>query len=208
MNIATVLYQSDRLAQLGLTSDVFRGALEMGEVARRTCTENDPAVSRGSLVWGRTTRGLREGLALLGWRAFTTKAQLELVVSPDGKLAIYVSAGDEWTGRSGGTPKTKCRKGAATTAVIEQNHNQLSLFGTPEPIVQEPVDCVTWIFLIHRGVAEVRSELSLPVGQGAGGKVEAWAERIILEPIGLAGPVISDDQGPDIDVDVSRRLKS
>jgi len=197
----------DRLAVLGLTVDALRDAVGMGEAARNSCTANDPAIAPGFLAWAKTTRGLRDGLAPADWRR-SSDGGLETVVSPDGKLAIVVATGDEATGRIAGSPKTKYSKGPATAAAIEQN--QLSfLFATPEPIVPGPVpsERVTWLLLIARGTDEVRCELSLPKAIGDDGKVETWAERIILEPVGCdAEPAVTPaDQEPDIVVEVSRR---
>lgn len=198
----------DRLAQLGLTIEVLREAVAMGEAARNSCTANDPVIAPGFLAWARTTRGLRDCLAVPGWQR-SSDGGLETVVSPEGKLAIAVATGDDATGRIGGSPKTKYSKGPATAAAIEQN--QLSfLFADSAPIVPGPVptERVTWLLLIARGTEEVRCELSLPKAIGDDGRVESWSERIILGPIGRDGePTVTPaDQEPDIVVEVSRRV--
>jgi hypothetical protein len=76
----------DRLAQLGLTADVLRDAVAMGEAARNSCTDNDPLIAPSLFAWVRTTRGLRDGLAPKGWQR-SRDGGLETVVAPDGKLA-------------------------------------------------------------------------------------------------------------------------
>lgn len=210
MNI-TVLHDTaeviDRLAQLGLTVEVLRDAVAMGEAARNACTANDPTIAPGFFAWARTTRGLRDVLAPGGWRR-SRDGGLETVVDPEGKLAIAVATGDDATGRIGVAPKTKSPKGPATAAAIEQN--QMSLFADPDPVVSLPVPAerVTWLLLIARGIDEVRCELSLPEAIGEGGKVEEWSERIILEPVRRDGePTVTPaDQEPDIVVEVSRRV--
>lgn len=200
---------ADRLAQLGLTVHVLRDAVAMGEAARNSCTPNDPAIAPGLFAWARTTRGLRDGLALADWRR-GSDGGLETVVSPDSKLAIAVATGDDATGRIGATPKTKYSKGPTTAAAIQQN--QLSFFfATREPIVPGPGSAgrVTWLLLITRGTDEVRCELSLPSAIREDGKIESWSERIILEPVGLdREPTVTPaDQEPNIVVEVSRRLR-
>jgi hypothetical protein len=196
----------DRLAQLGLSADALREAVEMGEAARNSCTANDPAITPGFLAWARTTRGLRELLAPEDWRR-SNEGGLETTVAPDGNLALAVATGDDSTGRAGASPKTKYSKGPATVAAVEQN--QLSLFESLEPIVPgpAPTDRVTWLLLIARGGREVRCELSLPAAIGDDGRVEVWAERIILEPVSRdPEPTVNPvDQEPEIVVEVSRR---
>jgi hypothetical protein len=59
---------ADRLEQLGLTSEVLREAVAAGNVARSTCTADDPATAPGYFAWARATRFLRESLASAGWR--------------------------------------------------------------------------------------------------------------------------------------------
>lgn len=87
---------TDRLAMLGLTVDVLRDAVAMGEAARNSCTANDPSIAPGFLAWAKTTRGLRDALAPANWRR-SSDGGLEAILSPDGNLAIVVATGDEGT---------------------------------------------------------------------------------------------------------------
>lgn len=198
---------TDRLAMLGLTVDVLRDAVAMGEAARNSCTANDPSIAPGFLAWAKTTRGLRDALAPANWRR-SSDGGLEAILSPDGNLAIVVATGDEGTGRIDGSPKTKYPKGPATAAAIEQNQLTFA-FAMPQAIIREPASAerVTWLLLIARGRNEVRCELSLPKAIGDDGKVEAWSERIILEPVGCDTELVVTplDQEADIVVEVSRR---
>lgn len=198
-----------RLKDMGLSIEILQDAVAMGESARASCTENDPAIVPGLLAWARTVRGLRELLKPEGWCG-SRAGGLETVVSPDGKLAIAVATGDESTGFCGSTPKTKYPRGPSTEAAIEQN--QLPFFEEPEKRVAEltPSDRVTWLLLISSSpdTNDIRCELSLPNSIGDNGKVEQWSERILL-------PTVRRDPEPtllpahdesEIVVEVSRRV--
>lgn len=198
---------ADRLALLDLSADLLRDAVAMGEAARNSCTENDAISTPGFLAWSRTLRGLRELLAPMGWSKEVDRG-FETTVAPNGKFAVAVATGDEATGRISGSPKTRHPKGSSTAAAIAQN--QLSLFDESEPIaprVATVVERVTWFLLIARGVDEVRCELSLPKAIGDDGRVESWAERIVLASVSCdCDPVVMQaDQGQDIVIEVSRR---
>jgi len=69
----------------------------------------------------------------------------------------------------------------------------------------------TWILLHHEDTEknEVRSELSLPIGQNADGSITTWSDRIPLARISTApSPVISHAQdGEAIVVPVERRAE-
>lgn len=201
---------TDRLAALGLTPQLLRDALLAGELARSSCTENDPPALGGILGWARTTRGLREQTAPIGWRR-NEAGQLSTVVDPSGTIAIAVATGDERTGLDGPDPRTKYPKGPATAAAVEQNRVQLRLAFEPEPEAapteNEEPRAVTWLLLLSRTDAELRAELSLPGLIGADDRVESWAERILLEPIDLRPTPDLEQLGEPtaIDVPVRRR---
>lgn len=196
----------DRLALLGLSVDLLRDAVAMGEAARNSCTANDPVSTPGYLAWARTIRGLRDLLAP-EWRT-SSEGGLDTVVAPDGTFAIAVTTGDDATGRKTGSPKTKYPKGKATASAIAKNQMWLR-FDELEPIVFDPVPTarVTWLLLFAQGEGEVRCELSLPAAIGDDGRIETWSERIILPPVGRDGEpkVTPADQEPDIVIEVSRR---
>jgi hypothetical protein len=211
--VGSLVYQDeaavDRLADLGLTVDIIRNAILVGELARSTCTRNDPPPLAGILCWGRTTRGLREGTVPLGWKR-SEAGQLSTAVHPSGELAIAVATGDQGTGLANAVPRTKYPKGPATAAAVERNQLQLGLFEEAESDAEdEPLSpgVVTWLLLISRNGDEVRCELSLPGRIGPDDRVEDWAERIILAPVPI-GPTPDLAKLPvatDIDVPVERR---
>jgi hypothetical protein len=202
-----------RLAQLGLSSELLREAIQYGEMHRNSCTANDPPTAAGYLFWARTTRGLREFLASDGW-ARSEEGQLSTVVNPNGAIAIAVSSGDQFTGIVGLDSNTRYSKGPATVAAIEQNAVQLALFDVGRKATSSAVvaERMTWFLLVYRGVQEIRSELSLAHEISDEGRVESWAERIILPVIGLEPEPDSldlpNDGGNDFDVEISRRKRS
>ena len=162
-----------------------------------------PPLLPGFLAWGETVRALREQLIPLGWER-SDKGNLSLVLNQTGNLAIAVSTGDERTGNIDEEPCTKSSKGPRTVDAVSMN--QLLLF--PEipgfPVSFEGMDQrSTWWLLIHRDVkaSEVRCELSSPINMSADGRIDGWAERIILEPIPFDGDFA------DISEDIILRLR-
>jgi hypothetical protein len=128
-------------------------------------------------------------------------------MSPDRKMAIAVSTGDENTGRPGEDVATKYTKGPATAAVI--NRNQL-LLGPEFEQTEEDIEVqATWILLIRSERGVVSCELSLPEAVDANGNVQSWAHRFHFEvdlpeaPLKLE-PVANE---PDIAVEVTRKAQ-
>lgn len=201
-----------RLAQLGLTYEIVRDAILAGELARNSCTANDPPATPGILGWARTTRGLREGTIPLGWRA-SEAGQLSTCVDPTGAIAIAVATGDQATGDRRGEPKTKYPRGPATAAAIERNKMQLGLFDTPAPppVEEEQSKVVTWLLLLSRTPSQVHCEVSLPGHIGSDERIESWEERIILAPVPTDPTPPSErleEPGAEIEVEVKRRRTS
>lgn len=210
------LERKKALASLGLSDELLSVAITKGEVARDSCTDNDPPNAPGFDAWARTVRALRETLIPKGWTR-NDDAMLSTVVSPDGKLAILVVAGDEGVGDADKIPRTKYPRGTATTAAV--NRNQRSLFPEENKAREEAEAAeekkkkqITWMLLRRRSKDgdSVLSELSLPASMTKGGEVTRWLTRIILEPIAIEPTVeIEDGQANDaIDVPVRRRSNS
>jgi hypothetical protein len=191
------------LRELGLESDILREAILRGEVARDSCTANDPPSAPGFDAWARTVRALREILIPRGWSR-NDDINLSTIVSPNGSFAITVATGDEGTGRVEADPKTKYPKGPATEAAV--NRNQLRLFAVDESTAEMQL---TWMLLRRRDGESVLSELSLPASMTEDGQVEEWLERIILDPITLGPDLIirgtPEPSAPPIDIPVRRR---
>jgi len=208
--VASVVHQQqaavDRLGAIGLTADIIRDAVMAGELARSSCTRNDPPALAGLLGWGRTTRGLRERTIPLGWKR-SEAGQLSTVVHPSGGVAIAVATGDEGTGVAEGTPRTKYPKGPATAAAVERNQVQLGLFEQEVDAVEDDEadaqpNVVTWLLLIARNGREVTFELSLPGRIGDDDRVEDWEERILFDAIPREPTPNLDKAGKAIDIDV------
>src|SRR5215204_1343494 len=111
------LERKKALASLGLSDELLSVAITKGEVARDSCTDNDPPNAPGFDAWAKTVRALRDTLIPKGWTR-NDDAMLSTVVSPDGKIAVLVVAGDEGVGDADKVPRTKYPRGAATSAAV------------------------------------------------------------------------------------------
>ena len=195
---------ANRLTQLDLSSEAIRVAVAEGEQARASCSVNDPSIAPGFFAWARTTRGLRDHLAPLGWRK-CDDGGLDTVLSKDGSVAIVVSTGSRETGIASGCPKTKSPKGPRTEVAVCINQMCLFVEYDSPPCQDIPRGRITWFLLVARDGDEVRCELSLPAGIGEDGRVDEWQERIILEPVrsDTVPKVDRADDQPDVGVDVA-----
>lgn len=201
---------ADRLYSLGITAELLVDAVSDGQIARDTCTANDPATLAGLLAWGRTVRGLRERLIPLGWTRGNSRG-LETAIHPSGEFAIAVATGDEATGIEAQSPKSRHPKGSSMASAV--NRNQKLLW---EDVIEREVaiapatNCETWVLLICVCESEVRSELALPVSIGIDGRVEEWRERIILPALALDEtrlPIAAFEEPEEIVVEVIRKAE-
>ena len=197
-----------RLAQLGLVESDLRDAVHQGMLALSECTPNDPPLIPGITAWGRVVRALREGLIPKGWTR-SDDGNYSVVINPVGSVAIAIATGDEHTGDPFANPATKSPKGPRTQSAVEFNSQQLVLFPDFVPSISLDDGKATWILLQHFDhlKKEVRVELSLPIG--CSGRVDGWAERIILSAlpfdptVNINIPMLPDL--PDIEVPIRRR---
>jgi len=205
---------TDRLAELGLHHGLFVTGIKAGEVARATCTRNDPSNAGGTLAFFRTIRSLRESLIPKGWQAIEPNG-LPLVANLNGGIAIAISTGDQGTGFPDREVKTKYSKGDATQAVLDEGREyQLALdlgpiaYRTRFPKKETP-RFATWYLLRHRVKNVVHFEFSLPVEIGSKGRISVWKERLFFPSIAIE-PVLddleaqNDDTVEEIDVAVER----
>jgi hypothetical protein len=199
-----------RLAELGVSVVALIKALEAGQLARLSCTPNDPPFIPGTEAWRFVVRTLREELLPRGYRK-ADPANYSLVINDARKLNIVVASGDTMVRSITGDPKTKHLKGLFTEAVIFRNKQIGGLF--PAEISEELRTAVsileypTWILLIYITDDEIRAELSYPDAIEEG-QIISWKERIFI-------PDSADDDGaeirptgdtdPDIDVPVRRK---
>ncbi len=205
-----------RLAELGLSPEILRTALQDADAEARQYTAMDPPGAAGLARYFRTVRRLREQLAPAGW-TYDNPRNLCRTISPDGRIAIITALGTEATGDPTGRPTTRYEKGIATVDVVNRNFLEQTLFDLDDPELgaePDPTTLATWVLLYYVTDTEIRAELSLPDSM-VDGHIDTWLERIILPPIPLAStpdphlvpvPLQSEtiDQD-DIEVIVTRR---
>ncbi len=197
------------LAAIGLTVEQLTEARGRAQHDVDECTSLDPAGSRGHVRYMRTVRYLREVLIPHEWTPDDT-GNVGAVVSPDGTIAIVVTAGDAGTGLLAHQPKTKYPKGEVTQRRVRQNI-QLDLFEdhTEEPLEADEPTRTTWVLLQHPAGDVVRAESSCPMGVDDAGRFNEWSERIILPELQLDSHetwIADDDEGDDqVDVPVTPR---
>jgi hypothetical protein len=202
---------ASRLFTIGVSEAQLRDAVARGLNARKLCTPFHPPNAPGFYQWAEIVVALREVLTPLGWEKDDTGG-FSTIVSPDGLLAITVATGDERTAREGlPMPATKYRRGAMTHAAVEVNQ-QLRLDLVTGKVIfpeeEEQAKRETWWLLVHTRHDEMRLELSCPKGVGEDGRIDAWTERVILEPLPIDGtlPLTTDELDlVPIDVPVERR---
>ena len=194
-----------RLSELNLKPEDLRDAIRFGATYAAECTRHDPSSLRGILLWGKTTRGLRDILIPAGWDVRDNQ-NLPLTVDRTGMQAIAVVSGNEFTGIPDETPATRYDRGRATRQVVSSNQLSFSTWSADWAKQEAAATLRTW-FLLHRWddfADEIRVELSLPAKMTPDGFVNQWKERIILGAIGcgpiLAHSVPDDTIPPDADV--------
>jgi len=195
-----------KLRSLGLTSEILKHAILIGEFYRDTCTDNDANCAPGMFAYSRTSRTLREQLRPAGWQKNDDQNRAT-VISPNGKIAVAVESGDEGTGIPELFPNVKYQKGDATKKAVALN--QPSLFPTlrlATTDVYGPSDVQTWLLLRRRTDDGVFAELSLPAKM-LDGRVEFWLERIILgyTPIEPVIELGDDSESQQIEIPIRRR---
>jgi hypothetical protein len=168
---------ADRLAELGLTTEIIERVVRRADAEASTCTPLDPPIMAGLTRWGRTNRYLREELIPVGW-TFDNPRNLARTIHPSGQFAIVAATGDDLTGLAGLLPTTKYAKGDATIHAVAANE-QLTLFDLRPRT--DSGELLTWFLLFHGDEHEFRAELSLP-NEITDGRITGWAERIILPP--------------------------
>jgi hypothetical protein len=203
-----------RLAELGLEPEILTEAVQRGQAEWASCTANHPRFFPGIAAWAETVRALRELLLPHGWQR-SDEGNLPFTVNEAGQLALSVATSDGSTGRATGSPCTNGSKGPKTRGAIDVNRLQYQLFENIELLPQD-MEAIkartTWFLLIHRDLdsREVRSELSRPINMNVEGRVDGWAERVILGTIPFDGDMIdmggeNGPQSPDIIVPIKRR---
>lgn len=209
-----VIPVTNALMDLGLTQDILREAIEQGEIARASCTANDPPCVPGIYSWGSTVRSLRDILIPqpYGWTK-ADEGNYSTVINPDGSFQIAVVTGDLGTGLADHDSTSKYPKGPKTQDAVHANEQQF-LFPEDRKAAEEKAakqeasdKRITWILLKRRSGDLVFAELSLPKTISDSGFVETWQERVILDPVEVEPIALKDDEADDeaIEVVVKRR---
>jgi len=204
-----------RLMELGLKRENLERAAERGLAGFLSCTANHPCAVPGIWAWAETICALGEQHIPLGWRRLD-ESNWPLIVNKAGSVAVSVASGNEDTGRDGDRdPLTTSAKGPRTISAIATNRRQLNLFGEVLPSAESLTTPgrQTWLLLVHRdiGSREMRCELSRPVSIDPRGRINLWAERIILKPRsfdGIGAAILDGENGPqspEIKVEIKRR---
>lgn len=201
-----------RLADFDLSKEVLIDIVKASVSGQNGCTDNDPPGARGyeSYRWG--TRMARELLRQQGWEKDDTGGYAT-VINHDRKFRMVVMNADDGAGLIDRVPQNRCKKGAASERVA--NNNVLSLF-RPEEL---PIPGVapssaadgysTWHLCVYIKGETVRAELSL-LSDFKNGFFTGFTEKIIVVGDGdwdelNSIPGSGVDDGPDFDVAVMRR---
>jgi hypothetical protein len=196
-----------RLAELGLTVEILHDVVRAAQLARASCTPNDPPLLPGFLGYAYAIRKLRELLLPLGWRK-DDPGNFSRTINDQRRIYVVVASGNEFAGRlSEAYPATKNPKGRHTEEAVKANR-QIDLFPwtIPEEAKQtaETAYYQAWWLLSQTDDEAVFLELSRPHEMN-GGQIIDWAERIILPPLeGPSPATVPDDFGPDFDPPVGR----
>jgi hypothetical protein len=206
----------ERLALLGLSSEVLQEAGQSGKRARAGNTPFHPKWYAGNVMYSNALATLGELLVGVGFRR-EDPAGHPLVVNYSRKLALLVATSDSNTG-NGDTkkpPSTRPWKGPRTEEAVEQN--DLLLFPDMYTGIDQrhPLDGFEfWWLLMYPDDAnnELRMELSRGIRMSKDRSVDGWSERIMLasQPLDEGGLTIlsePNDDGPvggEYDVEVTK----
>jgi hypothetical protein len=198
-----------RLYALGLDEATVVEIVLYGLKARQGVSPLAPPIFAGTTQWAETIVGARLTLVPKGW-SHDDSHNFSRTISPNGRVAIVVTTGDERTGIATAEPATRHSKGSETEAAVERNA-QIPIPGLADTSL--PPQCETWVLLLCATDLEMRFELSRPKKQNADGRITSWSDRIIFPTIDLESLPgrdeddrnDDDDDGPEgIDVPIER----
>lgn len=189
------------LASLGLTQADLISALKKGLSGRYSTTANHPATMRGQYFYGEGVSGLREALAVKGFKKLSP-SNVEFTL--DDKIAIYFCRGCEQTGLTAGKPESRLKKGDFTRGIMglihSNNPSQAPLpFESPQldlgldysddgsvPLLPNDLGLDLWFLLYdlykigNDGQMGIRAELSRPISYNDKGIINGFSTRLIL----------------------------
>ncbi|WP_143512565.1 hypothetical protein [Vreelandella utahensis] len=182
------------LARLGLTLQELESVPQAAYRAFSATSELHPLTFPGSAAWSDAVQALRAQLLTKGWEPKDVNNQPR-VISDDQQFAITVSSGNPDTGIRFRCPQTRGVKGTQTRLGIATNA-QSDLFETEKADqIRRELESTGersefWIllFYIDFSTKEIRWELSRPINIALNGKINDWAERIIMPPMAFETP--------------------
>ncbi|MEQ1672401.1 MAG: hypothetical protein ABL893_16230 [Hyphomicrobium sp.] len=192
----------------GLTVEIITQSVERGYLKRVSCDKFHPKTLPGTVHRAESISSLRHDLVVTsGWSPDCASNQ-ELIVSPNGDVAIAVVSGDANVGNltPGQNPSTKYDSGSLTRRAIAVNAGQLDFFATDDrPVPDGHAESrATWILLSYVASHEIRYELSLPVSYSDSNFIDKWAKRIVFPSIAIDGIRLPElppyASQPDVDV--------
>lgn len=194
---------AEALGRLGLREQDFTEMMWDGHVASRSVTALEPRNAGGTSRYIRMVGSLRRTLTQRGWSPGDPRG-LATITSPDEEITLVVCSGDALAGSIDPRqqPRTRYPKGPMYRAAVSTNR-QLML-GDNDPGEDEYAlsGGQTWLALWWASPLEGRVEISLPQNVDEAGFVDAWARRIILDPISLGDRILPEDEEPDDDIDI------
>ncbi|SOD67114.1 hypothetical protein SAMN06297387_12871 [Streptomyces zhaozhouensis] len=216
--------RTERLAELGVTVELFENAFTYAAAEARRDSLLDAPSMPGTTFWSRTNRYLAEQLidpkiTTPHWK-HTRRDNILRVIHPAGSHAITAISGEGDVGVP--EPKKRVRtknpKGRVMAKLVQENkahaspNEQLAIASRDELLFGAELDSMpTWILLYRRTEdGPIKAEVSLPV-EMEGKYVDRWHERIpLFLPDIDPGINVSllDNPGsdtPHVDVPVQRR---
>jgi len=208
----------ERLAALGLNSEIFQEAARSGKLARSTSTPFHPKWYAGNVMYSNALATMGELLsgAKAGW-VREDPAGHPLVVNHRRKIALAVASSDVNTGNGdlNHPPSTRPAKGIRTEEAVDENEWLLfpDMF-TADHSRHELAGYEFWWLLMHPDEAanELRLELSRGIRLNKERSIASWSERIMLasQPLDEGGiPIVGEPNGDgpqsgEYDVDVRK----
>ena len=203
------------LEQLGIPAVAIPRALQRADAEAAAVSPLEPPTAEGTVRYNKLVRFVREELIPLGWVPDNTRNYCR-TISPDGRTALVVSSGDEFTGVRQSVASVRQSvasnrypKGPTTEVAVKRNAEQLTLDLGPEYSDPDFSNATTWLLLHYVDDDGIHAELCRPVDIAAG-KITDVLERILFPVIPRAGDAEIDDHGDDdgdsgYDVPVTRR---
>ncbi|MEC8878665.1 hypothetical protein [Alloalcanivorax venustensis] len=197
-----------KLHELGLTRSQLQRAVEAGEAARKSTTENHAANAGGTYAYHETVATLRGFLKPEGWKT-SNAGNLAASIHPSGLHALVVTGGSKETGLAGFNPTSRNPKGEQTARFIDRNQHQLELLPLPEEEKKEhDLPEHTWVLMYYsdKDKKEVRFELSLPTNIDERSRMSEWRVRLILGSFSSSWDQM-ENEDVDSDIEFSEEIE-